>query len=101
MGVPLLQDPSVWHVPLPLHSGDKTFPNVSLNVPFVLLTSVLLIVLYALRMLLAIIGAKDQIWSDSAAIRQAVNLERIPMHRILPVFCGFMNGSLGIKLDLK
>jgi hypothetical protein len=72
MGVPLLQDPSVWHVPLPLHSGDKTFPNVSLNVPFVLLTSVLLIVLYALRMLLAVIGAKNQIWSDSAAVWQAV-----------------------------
>jgi hypothetical protein len=29
MGVPLLQDPSVWHIPLPLHSGDKTFPNDS------------------------------------------------------------------------
>jgi hypothetical protein len=72
MGVPLLQDPLVWHVPLPLHSGDKTFPNISLNVPFVLLTSVLLIVLYALRMLLAIIGAKNQIWSDSAAVWQAV-----------------------------
>jgi hypothetical protein len=53
-------------------SSDKTFPNVSLNVPFVLLTSVLLIVLYALRMLLAIIGAKNQIWSDSAAVWQAV-----------------------------
>jgi hypothetical protein len=50
----------------------RTFPNVSLNVPFVLLTSVLLIVLYALRMLLAIIGAKNQIWSDSAAVWQAV-----------------------------
>jgi hypothetical protein len=60
MGVPLLQDPSVWHVPLPLHSGDKTFPNVSLIIPFVLLTFVLLIMLYALRMLLAIIGAKNQ-----------------------------------------
>jgi hypothetical protein len=72
MGVPLLQDPLVWHIPLPLHSGDKTFPNVSLNIPFVLLTSVLLIVLYALRMLLPIIGAKNQIWSDSAAIWQAV-----------------------------
>jgi hypothetical protein len=72
MGVPLLQYPSVWHIPLPLNSGDKTFPNVSLNVPFVLLTSVLLIVLYALRMLLANIGTKNQIWSDSAAIWQAV-----------------------------
>jgi hypothetical protein len=72
MGVPLLQDPSVWHIPLPLHSGDKTFPNVSLNVPFVLLTSVLLIVLYALRMLLTVIGTKNQIWSDSAAVWQAV-----------------------------
>jgi hypothetical protein len=60
MGVPLLQDPSVWHVPLPLHSSDKTFPNVSVIIPFVLLTFVLLIMLYALRMLLAIIGAKNQ-----------------------------------------
>jgi hypothetical protein len=72
MGVPLLQDPLVWHVPLPLHSHDKTFPNISLNVPFVLLTSVLLIMQYALRMLLAIIGAKNQIWSDSAAVWEAV-----------------------------
>jgi hypothetical protein len=63
MGVPLLKDPSVWHIPLPLRSLDKTFPNISLNVPFVLLTSVLLIMLYALRMLLAVIGAKNQIWS--------------------------------------
>jgi hypothetical protein len=72
MGVPLLQDPSVWHVPLPLHSGDKTFPNIPLNVPFVLLTSVLLIMLYALRMLIAVIGTKNQIWSDSAAVWQAI-----------------------------
>jgi hypothetical protein len=39
---------------------------------FVLLTSVLLIMLYALRMLLAVIGSKYQIWSDSAAVWQAV-----------------------------
>jgi hypothetical protein len=72
MAVSLLQDPLVWHVPLPLHSGDKTFPNVSCIVPFVLLTSVLLIMVYALRMLLAVIGTKNQIWSDSAAVWQAV-----------------------------
>jgi hypothetical protein len=68
MGVPLLPDPLVWHVTLPLHSSDKTYPNV----PFVLLTSVLLIMLYALMMLLAVIGKKHQIWSDSAAVWQAI-----------------------------
>ena len=68
MGVPLLLDPSVWNVKIPLHSGGKTF----LNVPFVLLTSVLLIMLFALRIILAVIGAKNQIWSDSAAIWQAI-----------------------------
>jgi hypothetical protein len=72
MGVPLLLDPSVWHVALPLNSGDNTFPNIPLNVPFALLTPVLLIMLYALRMLVAVIGAKHQIWSDSAAIWQAI-----------------------------
>jgi hypothetical protein len=59
MGVPFLQDPLVWNIKLPLHSGGKTF----LNIPFVLLTSVLLIMLFALRMILAIIDAKNQIWS--------------------------------------
>ncbi len=79
MGVPLLQDPSVWHVPLPLHSGDKTFPNIPLNVPFVLLTSVLLIMLYALRMLIAVIGTKNQIWSDSAAVWHYLSRSLAPL----------------------
>jgi hypothetical protein len=62
-----LHDPSI-----PV-TRPKTFPNVPLNVPFVLLTSVLLIMLYALRMLLAVIGAKQhQIWSYSAAVWQAI-----------------------------
>jgi hypothetical protein len=68
IGVPLLPDPSMRNVELPLHSGDKTF----FNVPFVLLTSVLLIMLFALRMIITIIGAKNQIWNDSASIWQAV-----------------------------
>jgi hypothetical protein len=58
----------MWNIELPLHSGDETF----LNVPFVILTSVLLIMMFALRMLLAAIGAKHQIWSDSAAVWRAI-----------------------------
>jgi hypothetical protein len=68
MGVPLLPDLLVWNIKLPLHSSGKTFLNVS----FVLLTSVLLMMLFALRMILAIIGTKNQIWSNSAAIWQAI-----------------------------
>jgi hypothetical protein len=48
MEVPLLPDPLVWNIKLPLHSSGKTF----LNVPFVFLTSVLLMMLFALRMIL-------------------------------------------------
>jgi hypothetical protein len=62
MGVPLL-DPLVWNIELPLHSGDKTFVNV---------LSVLLMMLFVLRMILTIIRTKDQIWSNSAAIWQAI-----------------------------
>jgi hypothetical protein len=69
MRVPLLLDPLVWNIKLPLHSGGKTF----LNLLFVLLTSVLLIMLIALRMIFAVIGTKNQTWSeDSAAIWQAI-----------------------------
>jgi hypothetical protein len=34
LGVPLLPDPLVWNValPLPLHSGNKTFLHIPLNV---------------------------------------------------------------------